>query len=380
MSDDLGIDLGDLPEIPDEQAAGADIADSFDYDIAFKFAFVGVGQAGGRIAATFAEIGYRRVCAINTTIADLAELKLPDESKLDIGDASGAAKDPATARAIAADKGHDFHDLFQRCWGDSVDYAFVCLGAAGGTGAGAYPKVAESAKAYMEEHKHPPKVGAIVALPKDTEGQQPSKNAIQTVRSLTSAGLSPVIIIDNQKIATLFNPTVSQQHARENKSTAQLLHAFNRLAGKETDLTTFDRADFGKLLDSGVIAFASATATKWDSPADVSTPVRDQLKKNVLATVDLSGGNVAGIISVLHGKAQEEVKTSDLDHAVQMLTRILAKGSTVYDGVYRGAGSGADDIKMLVMIGSLPWPRQRLEELAINAGESKDAIAEFLGV
>ena len=96
MSDFI-LDIGDLPETPDPVNT-SEIVDTFEHPVAFKFAFVGVGQAGGRIARTFQELGYARVCAINTAAADLAELKtFPENTKLDIGEQQGAGKDPEVA-------------------------------------------------------------------------------------------------------------------------------------------------------------------------------------------------------------------------------------------------------------------------------------------
>lgn len=378
MSTD-GIDLGDLPEVP-EATSERKVRDSFDYNVAFKLGFVGVGQAGGRIAETFAKIGYARVCALNTTIADLSQLSgLTDEKKLDFGGAKGAGKDPAIAAALAQGREEDFYDFFKRNLGDELDYVFVCFGAAGGTGAGAFPKAVEIVQRLMDETRRPVRVGAIVALPKDAEGQQFAKNALHSVRRLTKLNLSPVIFVDNQKIKALYDPVSSKEHQVENSSTAQLLHLFNRMAGTDSDHTSFDRADLAKLLDSGIVAFGSTTIKTWANPADISTAVRDQLKRNVLATVDLTQGNVAALIYVLSGAAYDEVKASDLDHGTQMLTRILADGSTVYPGVYKGTGDTAS-IKALAMIGGLPWPRERLEELSRIAGVTKDAITDLLGV
>ncbi len=374
-----GIDIGDIPEPPAPVDSRA-IKDAFTYNVAFRFAFAGVGQCGGRVAETFAKLGYGRVCAINTTIQDLAELRLPAENKLDLGDARGAGKDPATAAALVADKGEEIFDLYKRSWGDEIDYAFICLAAAGGTGAGAFVKAIEVARQYMEQHKRPVKVGAIVALPKDAEGQKYAKNALYTMSKLTKLGCSPVIFLDNEKIKALFDPTTSKEHSVANTSTAQLLHLFNRLAGSDSEHTVFDRADFAKLLDAGVAAFGSQSLKSplWENPANISTAVRDQLKRNILATTDLTTGRSAGLIYVLNGKSYD-IKSSVLDHSAEMLTRILAKESTIFKGTYRGTASD-DTLKMLVMIAGLAWPEARVNELARVAGVGPDEIAVALGV
>jgi len=387
MSDGFDLDIGDLPQTPDEPANDK-IIDQFPYDVAYKFAFVGVGQAGGRIVKTFQELGYGRICAVNTAVADLAELKtFPDDAKLDIGEQQGAGKDPKMAAKIAADKDEDFYDLYTRCWGEDVDYAFVCLSGAGGTGAGAYVKAVQVAKKFMCDKKRPNRVGVIMALPKDTEGQRSAKNVLHSIRSLTALNVSPIIFIDNERFKTLYgnNIAASAEKPASNASTAKLLHTFNRLAGTESEDvggTTFDPADFGWILNSGVVAFAAVTVKKWDEPSDISGPIRDQLKNNVLASVDLTKGTTAGLLYVIGGSAWEgenAVKLGQLDHGTAMMDRLLTPiDSAVFPGVYP-AGSG-DQIQILAMVGGLPLPAERIKDLAVKAGETRDSVADFLGI
>jgi hypothetical protein len=337
MSDDLGIEgLSELL-VPQQQAAREQITDAFEYNVGFNFAFAGVGQCGGRIAQTFHQLGYRRVCALNTTIADMRSLRLEDAQKLDLGSAQGAGKDPEIAKALFDDRDEDIFDLFVRNWGDDVDYGFVCL------------------------------------------GQKFAKNCLHTMRQLVELDISPVIFIDNQKIRELYHPGAGEEHRKENGTTAANLHMFNRLAGTDSEHTTFDRQDLAKLLDAGVITFAAASITGWSSAADISTPIREQLRGNVLATLDVSEANMAGLVYVLNGTAYDEVKSADLDHGTAMFTRMLADDSTVFPGVYRGTTPSAS-ILVLAMIGALPWPQERLNQLASEAGVDKDIVSNILGI
>jgi cell division GTPase FtsZ len=375
MSDDLDFNITPPPAKPTKMR----FEDEFSFNVAFNMAFVGVGQAGGRIAETFRKMGYVRACAVNTTVADLAELKMPDAQKLDLGDARGAGKDPSAAAALFAERGEDLFDLYKRSWGEDMDYAMVCFAAAGGTGAGGHQKAIEVARTYMQHCKRPPKVGAIIALPKTDEGQRFAKNTLYTAKGLINAGLSPVIFIDNQKIRVLYDPKLSQQHDIENGTSAQIFHMFNRLAGTDSEHTTFDRADFAKLMDSGVITFAADSLEEYSSPAQISTAIRERLQRNILATVDFSASTVAALLYVLDGNSYDDVKSSDLDHGTAMFTRILADDSTVFPGVYPGNRSSDDAIKVLAMIGALPWPQERFQELADKAG-LRDDISKILGV
>ena len=64
-------------------------------DVSFKFAFVGAGQGGSRIAESFHKLGYRKLSAINTAQQDLNTIELI-ENKLLIGE-GGAGKTPEVA-------------------------------------------------------------------------------------------------------------------------------------------------------------------------------------------------------------------------------------------------------------------------------------------
>ena len=53
-----GIDLGDLP-VPTEPRVEKRVADTFDYNVAFNLAFVGVGQCG----ADRRDVSAARLCS-----------------------------------------------------------------------------------------------------------------------------------------------------------------------------------------------------------------------------------------------------------------------------------------------------------------------------
>ena len=87
-------------------------------DVAFKFAFVGAGQGGSRIAENFYKLGYKRACAINTAQQDLNTVSL--ENKLCFGE-GGAGKIPEVAHKAFREKREDILDFMRRSFGDEVD-------------------------------------------------------------------------------------------------------------------------------------------------------------------------------------------------------------------------------------------------------------------
>ena len=102
-------------------------------DGAFKFAFVGAGQGGSRLAESFHKLGYRRLAAINTAQQDLNTVQL--DNKLCIGE-GGAGKNLAVAAKYFEESREDVIDFLRYSFGDSFDKIFICAGAGGGSGAG----------------------------------------------------------------------------------------------------------------------------------------------------------------------------------------------------------------------------------------------------
>src|ERR1051326_970108 len=137
MNDDVNksefdIEVPDIP-LPPTESTVETVEDEFAG--AFRFAVIGSGQGGGRLAMAFHKLGYRRVAAINTASQDLATLPLPEKNKMLIGE-GGAGKDPKIAQAAFDNRQGDVLDFMRRCFGPSFDRIIVAVGAGGGTGAG----------------------------------------------------------------------------------------------------------------------------------------------------------------------------------------------------------------------------------------------------
>jgi cell division GTPase FtsZ len=349
-----------------DQRVEPDITDAMDYPTAFRFAFIGVGQGGSRLTESFRDLGYRRACVLNTTEKDLAHINLPSPNKLvlptlAVAGGQGAGKDPRVAELAAQDKGEEIYDLLRRCWGDRYDWSFVCFGLGGGTGAGASTKVIETARKIMGDLRLPQHVGAIVALPKADEGARVAANAISTIHRLQGLNLSPVIIVDNERIREIYPRTpVGQFWGVANRSVTTLLHLFNRIAAIPSPHTSFDPADLASIMASGVVAFGATPVTRHETQADISKAIRQQLKGNVLASLDLTRGRIAGCIFIGGEDLLNNLPQDYLDHGFDMLTRLLAPGSTVHRGIYPGARA---DLSAYTMIGGLDWPGERLTEL-----------------
>ena len=362
------IDVIDLPDIPlPEEAKDEVIKD--EADVALKYCFIGSGHAGSRIVESFYGLGYRRVCCVNTAIQDLELIQIPEKLKMRIG-VKGAGKDPYLGAKAADENAEDILDMMEKSFGSEFDRIFVTISAGGGTGCGSCEKIVMLAKQLAQARKvekDKTRVGVIVALPQNSEGQTPSANAHQLMLRLfqmvNDGTISPLVVIDNERIHAIY-PGLSTATfwKKANKSIASLFHLFNVIAEKNSPYVVFDRADLENLLDSGAVTFGATPVLKpMDDRTNVSKAVRDNLSKNILSGgMDFSKGTVAGCIFIGPKAVMDELPQEHLDYGFETLTRVLADKSTVHHGIYAGSG---DVLVVYTMIGGLSMPDERMTEL-----------------
>jgi len=384
--EDIGL-VVDVPDIPMPMEADNSEVVTDECKGAFKMAFVGAGQGGSRLALSFYKLGYRRVCCVNTNRQDLAAIDIPEANKLvmDIG-TGGAGKDPAKGEAAAKQYYEDVYDLMRRSFGREFDRIMLCVGAGGGSGGGAAKTlieiahdIAQSFKVESEGGK--PAVGAIVALPKVAEGGKVNENAYHLLESLFALVgkdkgkmggrvLSPLIIVDNDRINRIYpNLSVAEFWDVSNRSVSALFHLFNSIATQDSEFTTFDRADFEDILDSGVVSFGACPIKKYNELTDISYAIRDNLKNNVLVGgFDLSQARTAGCIFIGGSDVLDKIPQEHLEHGFEMLARTMRQGGTVHRGIYRGSKPG---LVVYSALGELGRPEARMNEIARVGGVKK---------
>ena len=365
IEDDLGVDDPDIPLPSAEDNREPAIEDEF--ESAYKFAVVGVGQGGCRLAATFWKLGYRRVAAINTAAQDLKPISLPQENKMLIG-GTGAGKNRKMAQKLFEEHREDILDFLKKTFKTDMDRILVCIGAGGGTGAGGGPVVIDVCRDLcqaegIEGSDGGAKVGAILALPTKSEGSRVKSNAKETADTLikdsTNGTLSPLIILDNERIKHLYPKlSVNKFWNTANTSICSLFHLFNKIAAQDSEYTAFDKADLDTVMSSGIISFGAVPVKPEGDTVeetDISHAVRDNLKKNILANIDVNSGNVAACVAIGDKKTLDNTPQESLEHGFEQLTRLLGEGSTVHRGIYHTSKKG---LVVYTIIGGIEAPEQ----------------------
>lgn len=351
-------------------------------DLAVKFGVIGSGQAGSRLADTFWQIGYRRVCAINTTDQDFLGLKIPKQKQMVLNTTlAGAGKNPAKGRDALNASTEEVLNLMRHSFGEDIERIMITVGCGGGSGTGSAIGLYKLAKYYLQNLGKPPKVGMIVTLPKKTEGGRVQGNAFKLMEDLKilaeAKSLSPFIIVDNESIHRMFpNVSAKQFWTTANRNTVGLFDIFNVLACQQSEYTTFDAADYQTVLDSGVLVFGATKLDTYSKDTDISDGLRNNIKRTLLADVDITKATHVAAILCAPDKILGILPQSHIDLAFTTLERIMGgenRDLMVHQGVYEAKKMG---LYLYTLVGGLQVSEARLQLMKAKAGLYSNRVEE----
>ena len=336
-----------------------------------RFAWIGVGHCGTRLAKSFYELGYRKVLAVDTSPEDLASLDIPDNQKSlmfirkdDLVDGLEISE-----QAVQPHK-QDILNLAREIFGAHVDHIMITFGAGGDTAGASVPGLIDVAKRYARYIglENPAKrVGAIMTLPavgkvtpKVVENSQ--KIASRLTQMASAGKISPLVIIDNDKIKRMHPGMTSRSfHPTINANVAKHFDLFNRLSALSSPYTSFDPLDYQSILQAGGCAImALATVKKLDDPFAISEAVQNSLNRTLCAGgFDLATAKEAGCIIVGGKDLMTNVKglQDNINYAFDVFSEIATK-ATIHRGIYE---DNSDSLRVCTLVGGLNSPDSRLQ-------------------
>jgi len=286
----------------------------------------------------------------------------------------GAGKDMKRGERAVQQHQQEILHLARKTFGTEVDHIMVCFGAGGGTGSGSVVGSIEIAKRYaryigLENPNR--KVGVIMTLPTVGEASSPlvAENAHRIATTLSqmamSAEISPLIIIDNDRIKKMYpGMTVKSFWPSINSTVSSLFDIFNRLSSLNSRYTSFDAVDYRSIMESGGCAIMGLTKVRaFDDPYALSEAMKENLEKTLLAGgFNLSTANMAGCIVVGGKKLMAHTKglQNNIDYAFDVLSEITGR-ATIHRGIYE---DDRDSLRVYTIIGGLDSPSTRLEEIS----------------
>lgn len=330
---------------------------------------IGAGEAGGRIAQEFANQGFKKVLAINTAKSDLDGLDLDDNNKflVPVTKGAGAGKDPNVVRN-SVDTFYDDVLRFIRDRAKDVDSAVVCVGGGGGTGGGLGIVIAQIVAEIGIS------VGMVYTLPLMNESTLVFVNALDNLKEIhqnaQEASVSPLIIVDNNKLVKEFNPTAANFWAPLNSAIVSVVRKFNEYSKQPSKfISALDRQDLKRLLSTGgVCAIASFDVSSSEKDETIDDEVGGHF---FMDGFDLKTASACGAIVVGSEKA---LQTSE---AAGTITKIFDKISAYLNGGMFFRGVYADDsvsyLRVYILFNGLTLPSEHINEMMkqVRAGYSK---------
>ena len=331
---------------------------------------IGAGEAGGRIAECFHQHGFAKVIAVNTAKADLDGLELGDERKylVQITGGQGAGKNPEKVRQAIDSYYADVLGFVQK-WTDGITSCYVCVGGGGGTGGGLGLVLAQMAS----ELSIP--IGVIYTLPRQSEGGLVFYNALKNLREMheyaKTMAISPLIIVDNNKLTAKLESTAANFWGPVNSAIVQVIKNFNDFSQRPSKhFSALDGEDLKRLLSKGgACAIGSFDISEVDSEEALVHRVEESF---FMDGFKLDTAQAAGVIVLGSQKTLETNSSSKfLKIILDQVSGLIGDGF-VFSGVYE-----QEDVKFLkvyVIFNGLKLPDERIKSMMESVRNSYDKM------
>ena len=348
---------------------------------ALEIAAVGLGQAGGNLAAEFARRGYRAL-AFNTASSDLStlsssSLSLPEEQRLYIGidGHDGAGADVSYGRQCVSAHAAKIRERVAD-HASGADVVLLTCGLGGGTGSA----IAELVK-VLEDLSLPLLV--LGTLPSTHESGIAKVNAVRAVNELVKEHLLGWIFVDNARLAeTHGSVSLDRYYAEVNKVVVEPLDAFNHLNERRgvVPIRTLDSEDLrALLLSNGVLNFGHKQMTKLTTEAVIES-IREAVQFSTVMPQGFSLESVSSLGLVL--EAPDSILSSTPFSFFEQLSEQLKDetgGAAVHLGVYRDNDADKATIRLICASATLPEGVREMVGVAKREGaQLRDKLQQTL--
>jgi len=300
-----------------------------------RIVVLGIGGAGNRIVGRLVDDGVSvtECIAVNT---DLKDLNSADKArKVLIGEkvtrGLSAGGNPAAGRAAAQESKELIESLVE-----NVDVAFVVVGLGGGTGTGAAPVVAETAR-----RKGAVVVG-VVATPFKAEEYR--VGFVPEAVSAMRGACDTVIVVDHDKIRReVPELPVGEVRKLADQIVANMIENIVETVS-EPSLINVDIADFKSVVREGGVAAVGMGES--DAPNRAEEAVRNALSTPLL-NVDYASATGA----LIHVSGDLNMTVQEVDRVKELVADSIGRSAKVVWGARVNPSSGGILKVTLVMTG-----------------------------
>lgn len=304
---------------------------------AIEIVAVGLGQAGGNLAAELYRRGYRAM-ALNTAATDLSSLShrstlLPEEFRLYIGveGSDGAGADLAYGRDCIARNAARIRERVA-AHAKNADIVLLTAGLGGGTGSAVSELIRTLAELDLP-------VIVLATLPSEHESGIAKVNAVRAINELVKESVLGWMFVDNSRLAKNHGDVSLDRYYPEiNKIIMEPIDALNQLNSRDdvAPIRSLDGQDIRSLmLSSGIMSFVTVSLPRLNADAIVQS-VRDGLLHNSVQPEGFQLENVSYLGVVI--EAPEGMLSDTPFSMFEQINEQLKEetgGAAIYMGVYR---------------------------------------------
>ena len=333
---------------------------------ALRIGVVGLGQCGGNFAAEFARKGYPAI-AVNTSETDLRAVSgMEDAHRVYIGveGLNGTGGNLQVGAGCLEKKSGDITDGMKALSG--TEALIVVGGLGGGTGGNL------AALVHLVATEERPVI-AMGVLPASSDSHTAKVNALQGVNELLDAPFEALVMVDNQKLYSVFaNAGIDQFLQEGNAAVVTSFDELNALSGQSdyASIRSFDPQEFRHtLLSGGMVVFGSRNIEETLSPESLMGCVGGILAdhEHLCSGYELEDAVVVSTVLIGSSDAMADTPATVFQDFNNELKNDTG-GAAHHAGIYSGK---VDHPRLHVMVGGLPLPARTQELLEEAAQEAE---------
>lgn len=328
---------------------------------AARIKVVGVGGGGGNTTSRMKEVGIKggEVIAINTDAQDLLYAKADKKILIgrEISRGLGAGSNPKIGAEAAREQITEIKKKLS-----NSDMVFVTCGLGGGTGTGAAPIVAETAKAQGAL------VIGVVTLPFNVEGQKRIENAMEGLDRMEGI-VDTLIVIPNDKLLDLApNLPLPTAFKVADEILTNAVKGITELI-TSSGLVNLDFADIKAVMGNGGV---SLIGTGESDSSNRAKEAVDKALNNPLLDVDITNAKGA-LVNVIGGN---DLSLEEYKEVVQLIGEQLSPSAKLISGAKISADM-ENSLKVMVIITGVKSPQISGEKVSIEEVRRRDMEGEL---
>ena len=326
---------------------------------------VGVGGGGNNAVSYMYTLGLKDVDFVvcNTDMQALQSSPVP--TKLQIGPVLtkglGAGTDYLVGRKAAEESNEEINKIFA---GDT-QMVFVTCGMGGGTGTGAAPLVAKTAKEMGKLT-----VG-VVTVPFRDEGKEALYRAVEGIKEL-SKHVDSILVIDNQKLYQLYGKMgMKKAFSKADEVLATAVKSIAEII-TSSGYINVDFADVKKVMQNSGVAIMGIGEAEGEDRATkavemaLNSPLLNDLN---LRSVKNALINITGSSDDEHGISMEE-----LSQIMDFTTQYTGATINFKRGIVFDENMGDKISVTIIATGFEMWQLPVIDESEINRGNKIDVL------